>query len=199
MRILGKGALSRNITGVALAAALSACDSSATLLGTPDQRVAAGAPEAGLVRVRPEFLQTAPLVVESFKIVEYRATCVWACPYLVYAPLIELREPTGRSTVEVVAVEFTLGDRTTGLCLGQATYTPGLVANLNGIYDYLWSNDLILVSLGGQPLPGDVAKAHVRVRSTDGVYHEIEASGPVERMVTNPILPAPVWGGWSCN
>jgi hypothetical protein len=150
-----------------------------------------------LVRSRPVI--TNALVVDSFIVVEFHVSCAWACPYLEYAPLLKLREPTGHSTVTVVSVEFVLGSLSTGVCSGSFVYTPGLSAHLNGIYDYLWSNDLIFVSLNGQPLPGDVAYAHVIVRQADGTYGLIEASGPVLRGVTNPVLPAPVHdNGWGC-
>ena len=134
------------------------------------------------------------LVVDTFTVIEYRAS-----PYLVYAPLLKLREPTGTLTAEVISVQFTLGAMTTGMCYSSIIYGPGESAHLNGIYDYLWSNDLIFVSLGGQPLAGDVATARVIVRDAAGGYGEITATGSVQRMVVNPVLPAPRGPGWQCN
>ena len=151
--------------------------------------------------VHPLRPSSSALVVESFTVIEYRATCAWACPYLVYAPLLKLREPTGSRTAEVVAVEFTLGNKSTGVCRGMVAYTPGRSAHLNPIYDYLWSNDLIFVSLNGQPLPGDSATARVTVRDASGNYSEVKASSAVQRMVANPVLPAPQSNdsGWNCQ
>jgi hypothetical protein len=151
------------------------------------------------VVVAPSPVPGRALVVDSFTVVEYRASCVWDCPYLVYAPLLKLREPTGIRTVEVAAVEFTLGEMTTGLCEGDVTYTPGLSKHLNGIDDYLWSNDLIFVSLGGDPLPADTATARVIIRNPGGSYSEVDATGPVVRMVANPIFPPPNPHGWRCR
>lgn len=139
--------------------------------------------------VRPNPRASTSLVVDSFTVVEYRAQCSWACPYLVYAPLLILRDSTSHSNVEVISVEFTLGARTTGVCRGSRTYTPGLSAHLNWIADYLWSNDLIFVSLDGQPFPETTATAHVIAREADGSYTRVDASGPVLRMVSNPQLP----------
>jgi hypothetical protein len=77
-------------------------------------------------------------------------------------------------------------------------YTPGLSKHLNGIYDYLWSNDLMFVSLDGDPLPGDTATARVIIRNPDGSYGEVDATGLIVRMVANPIFPEPNTYGWSC-
>jgi hypothetical protein len=142
-----------------------------------------------LVHPRPPDLGV--LVVDEFKVVEYHVRCAWACPYLAYAPLLRLREPTGHNTATVVSMEFVLGALTTGVCSGSFVYTPGLSADLNLIDDYLWNNDMIFVSISGQPLPGDVAYAYVVVRDADGSYSRIEATGPVLRGVTNPVLPGP--------
>jgi hypothetical protein len=153
---------------------------------------------AGSARPSPAVTGTA-LVVESFTVIEYRPLCSWACPYLIYAPLIKLHEPTGRATVEVVSVEFTLGSRTTGVCWGSVVYGPGISAYLDGVYEYVWSNDLIFASLDGTPLPGAVATANVTTRAADGTFVKIEATGAVQRMVANPDFPAPRPNGWLCG
>ena len=147
--------------------------------------------------IRPDLVASSALVVESFTVVEYSPACVWACPYLAYAPLLRLREPTGSRSVEVVAVEFRIGYLTTGLCRGSLTYGPGVSEDLNGIYDYLWSNDLIFVSLDGIQLEGEV-KALVMVREADGTYGQIEATGEIQRKVSSPDFPPPREFGWTC-
>jgi len=138
-------------------------------------------------------------VVDSFTVVEYHVQCAWACPYVAYAPLLKLHEPTGTQSAVVVSVEFMLGAKTTGLCSGSVVYGPGASEYLDGIYDYLWSNDLIFVSLDGQPIPGDVATARVTVRAVDGTLGIIEATGTVQRNVLAPVFPAPRPNGWSCR
>ena len=158
-----------------------------------------GVSDSVVVNVRNKPSRENPsLVVDSFTVVEYPVHCAWACPYLSYAPLLTLREPSGRNTVDVISVEFTLGDRTTGVCRGRVTYPPGRSAHLNGIDEYLWSNDLIFVSLDGQPLRADVATARVIARDAGGRYSEIVATSAIQRMVMNPALPAPTGSGWEC-
>ena len=159
-----------------------------------------GVADSVFIAVSASPRNSSSLAVESFSVVEYRATCAWACPYLVYAPLLKLRATAG-AAAEVVAVEFTLGHARTGLCRGSVLYTPGLVADVNLIYDYLWANDLIFVSIGGTPLPGEVAVAHVVVREPNGGYSQIDATGAVLRGVTNPTIPMATGGmsGWSCS
>jgi hypothetical protein len=138
------------------------------------------------------------LVVQSFTVVEYRVHCGagW-CPYLLYAPLLELHEPTGATTVEIVSVEFTLGNHTTGVCRGSVFYAPGASAFVDGIDDYPWSNDLIFASIDGTALPGD-ATAHVLMRDAQGNYSELTATTTVQRMVSNPTFPPPRGTGWMC-
>jgi hypothetical protein len=139
------------------------------------------------------------LAIDTFTVIEYRPACAWACPYLIYAPLIKLREPTGKASVEVVSVEYTLGSKTTGVCRGSVVYGPGSSSYLDGIYEYPWENDLIFVSLDGTPLPGDVATAHLVVRSADGATVKLDATAPIQRMVSNPSFPAPRANSWLCS
>ena len=139
------------------------------------------------------------LVVDSFTVVEYRVQCAgggW-CPYLLYAPLLKLREPTGATTVEIISVEFTLGSRTTGVCRGSIFYAPGTSAYVDGIDDYPWANDLIFASPDGAGLPGD-ATAHVLMRDAQGDYSELTTATTVQRMVLNPEFPSPRQTGWIC-
>jgi hypothetical protein len=145
--------------------------------------------------------RTGALVVESFTVLEYRASCVWECPYLVYAPLLELRETTGTRQIEVVAVEFTMPTRTTGLCYTSRVYGPGVRAQVNGVEPYLWSNEMFVFSLDGTPLPDGPATARVIVRDANGVYGAVEATGTIVRSVLNPQLPASPWRGddWYCK
>jgi len=141
----------------------------------------------------------AALVVDSFTVVEYRVQCAgggW-CPYLLYAPLLKLREPTGTTTVEIVSVEFTLGSLTTGVCRGSVFYAPGSAAFVDGIDEYPWANDLIFASVDGAGLPGD-ATAHVVMRDVLGNYSQLTATTTVQRMVSNPEFPPPRGTGWMC-
>jgi len=137
------------------------------------------------------------LVVDSFTVLEFRVQCAWACPYLEYAPLLQLREPTGTTTVEIISVEFTLGSHTTGVCRGGVFYAPGTSAYVDGIDDYPWANDLIFASIDGSALPGD-ATARVLMRDAQGNYSELTATTTVQRMVLNPTLPPPRGIGWLC-
>lgn len=150
----------------------------------------------------PALPPTGALVVDSFTVIEYRASCVWDCPYLVYAPLLKLRESTNTGVAMVEGVEFTVPGMSTGMCRGTVTYSPGQSHHLNYIDPYLWSNDLILVGLDGIPVPGGLATARVLVRDSQGRYGTVEASATIQRMVKVPHLPAPPPGwssGWTCN
>jgi len=153
-----------------------------------------------LIRVRPTGLPSTALVVDSFAVIEYKVICSFACPYIAYAPLLRLREPTGAVAADVVGIEFRVGAVTTGFCRGSAHYGPGESAHLNPIDPYLWSNDLIFVQISGVPLPGDIATAHVLVRSATGDYGFIDVTGPIQRLPATSALPtagAPN-SGWSC-
>src|SRR5215218_3895375 len=104
MMALGNGgAFMRRIVSLALLAATAAgCDTS---------RVARPAAIGVTHPVGPDTFSAVPrsgtlLVVDSFTVVEYRASCAWECPFLAYAPLLKLREPSGSAAVTVVSVEF---------------------------------------------------------------------------------------------
>lgn len=136
------------------------------------------------------------LAVDSFAVVEYRASCAFNCPYLVYAPLLRLREVTGRSAARVVGVEFTIPRHTTGVCRGLVEFAAGTSAHVNGIDPYLWNNDLIFVETSGTPVPDGLATARVWVES-EGVTRVLNAAAEIRRNVLNPQLP-PLLSSWSC-
>jgi len=142
------------------------------------------------------------LAVDSFTVVEYREQCAWACPYLIYAPLLKLREPTGRTYADVIAVEFSVPTMSTGYCTtGGLHFSGGLAAHVNYIDPYPWANDMIFASLNGTPVPDGPAKARVIVRDATGNYGLIEATAPIQRMVPKPGFPMSLFGSvpWSCN
>jgi hypothetical protein len=138
---------------------------------------------------------TAALVVDSFTVVEWAAA-----PYLAYSPLLRLREPTESSFADVIAVEFNLGDRSTGWCSpGSMRFSYGLSAQIVAIDPYLWNNDLIFVSLNGSSLPGP-GRVRVIVRDSDGKYGLLEAVAPVQRGVVSPPRFSVRWSpGWVCG
>jgi len=57
------------------------------------------------------------------------------------------------------------------------------------------------VSLDSQPFPETIATACVIVREPGGAYSEVDASGPIQRMVSNPLLQTSqsADSGWMCN
>ena len=132
------------------------------------------------------------LVVDSFSVAEFRVTCAWNCPYLEYAPLLYLREPTGNTTVEAVAIEVTIPTMTTGLCSGAVYFGPGTSRLASYTYSYTWSNDVFFVSLDGTPVPDGPATARVIVRDAAGTFSRIEATGPIIRSAPGPTVPTPV-------
>lgn len=151
------------------------------------------------IRTQPPI--TAALVVDTFTVVEYHATCAWDCPYLYYAPLLKLREPTGSAWATVEGVEITIPGKTTGMCRGSVPYRPGQSLYVSYVDPYPWSNDLFFVSLDGKPVPDGLATARVIVRDVRGAYGTIEASAPIQRMVKDPVFPAPSEAapfGWEC-
>lgn len=140
------------------------------------------------------------LVVDSFYVAEYRPACAFDCPYLVYVPVLKLREPTGVLTAEVLGVEFSIPTHTSGMCRGDRPFRPGAVHHLNGQFEYLWSNDLLFVSLDGTPVPDGDAHAEVLVRDHYGRIGLLQVVGPLRRMLVNPVFAPPEWPelGWAC-
>jgi hypothetical protein len=173
------------------------------LLSTPGtttlRATLAGHTASIVLTVEPVPPDSRALVVDSFAVVEYRA-CATDCPYLVYAPLLKLREPTGGAYVDVIAVEFNVPTMTTGLCTGHAAFAPGASEHVNHIHPYLYSNTMIFIRPDGVPLPSGAATARVIIRDAQGNLGLVEASGPILRSVVNPALPTATsdYDEWSC-
>ena len=150
------------------------------------------------VRALPPALNV--LAVDSFTVLEYRPCTT--CNSLAYAPLLKLREPTGISFADVIAVEFSIPSMTTGLCTTGGLHFPSnLSAHINYIDPYPYANDMFFMSLNGVPVPDGLARARVVVRDGAGNYGLIEATAPIQRMVALPAFPATSFKGvpWSCN
>lgn len=160
-----------------------------------------GVTDSLVVKVIPIPQVSSAIAIDSFTVLEYRARCAWDCPYLVYAPLLKVREATGLVPVYVLAVQFDVSTRSTGVCnVGQLRLAPGFTGHINSIDPYLWANDMILVQLDGAPLPPGSASVRVIFRDAAGNDGMIEATGEIQRMVRDPVLPtSPFAGtGWSC-
>jgi hypothetical protein len=142
---------------------------------------------------------TTSVIVESFAVLEYRAQCAWACPYLAYAPLLRLREATGNAAVEVVGLRVDVPGLTSGLCRGTIPIGPGEAQDVNRLDWYLWNNDVFFVKLDGTPIPDGPVTARAIVRSSAGEYGRIDVTGAIARGILNPALPAQIPGQyWTC-
>jgi hypothetical protein len=160
--------------------------------GTTTLRVTLGSVDRSFVfNVAAVAPSTTALVVDSFTVIEYPACGSGSgCHYLFYAPLLKLREPTGKASAEVIGVEFTIPTKSTGMCSYSLRYGPGESAHVNGIDPDPWGdNPLIYFSQNGIPVPDGPAFARVLVRDSKGVVGRIEVTGTIQRMVVNPILP----------
>jgi len=153
-----------------------------------------------VLTVNPLPPPTQALVVDSFYVVEAHVACSFACPYLVYWPVMRLREPTGTNRADVVAVYFSVPTLTTGLCKGQLGFANGSSDYVNYIRDYLWSNDLVMVTLDGTPVPDGPAVGRIIVRDSRGTLGLIETTGPILRGLKNPAVPSTTSNleVWSC-
>lgn len=142
-----------------------------------------------------------PLTITSFRVVEYREACAWNCPYLMYAPLVELREVTGTANASVRGMRIDIGEHTTGWCGGNTVdYRSGEQSQLIGFDPYPWANDILLASLNGIPFPAERATVLLLVIDAQGGRSFLTATGPIERMEHRPALPGPrPNAGWTCN
>jgi hypothetical protein len=156
-----------------------------------------GVTDSVVVQVRALPMLSTALVVDTFTVVEYRV-CP-DCVYLGYAPLLRLREPSGTSFADVIAVEFNVPTRTTGWCTGELRFTKGQTAHVNGIDPYPWFNDMVFFQINGTPLPEGPATARVIVRDATGTWGMVEATAPIKRAVIHPDFPSSPVGLWSCQ
>jgi hypothetical protein len=156
--------------------------------GTATIRVSSGEFADSLVLVVPELPPAGnALAVDSFTVLEY-PTCA-TCETLVYVPVLRLREATGAATVTVVGLQFTASEHSTPLCWGAMQLGPGTSEHANPIHSYLWSNDLLFVSLDGVPFSSRQATARVIVRTASGILSRLDVSGSIVHVGPNPILP----------
>ena len=142
------------------------------------------------------------LGVDSFRVLEYRVCPNGACPHVMYAHLLKLREQTGSSSADVIAVEYSVPTLSTGFCTagsGVVHYSAGLSAYVSYVDPYPYANDMVISS--ATPVPDGLARARVIVRDANKTYGMIEATAPIQRMVLNPDLPPPSFPdpGWGCN
>jgi hypothetical protein len=111
--------------------------------GTTTLRVTLGSVDRSFVfNVAAVAPSTTALVVDSFTVIEYPACGSGSgCHYLFYAPLLKLREPTGKASAEVIGVEFTVPTKSTGMCSYSLRYGPGESAHVNGIDPDPWGDN----------------------------------------------------------
>lgn len=170
--------------------------------GATALRVSLGSATASLAWQVVEAPPSTALAVESFEVFESPETCAWACPYLVYWPVLKLRETTLTSAATVVSVEFTIPGKATGNCRGGVYFMPGVTAYLNEFYPYLWSNELIFVNLDGTPVPEGDATVRLTVLDGAGRFGSVRARTRITRMANDPPLPmrpSPGAEVWSCR
>ena len=170
--------------------------------GTTALRVSLGSATASLAWQVVEAPPSTALAVESFEVFESPEACAWACPYLVYWPVLKLRETTLTSAATVVSVEFTIPGKATGNCRGGVYFMPGVTAYLNEFDPYLWSNELIFVNLDGTPVPEGDATVRLTVLDGAGRFGSVRAKTRITRMANDPPLPmrpSPGAEVWSCR
>jgi hypothetical protein len=131
----------------------------------------------------------AALVVDTFAALEYSASCSWPCPYLVYAPVMKVREATGARTAVVEAVEYSIPTMTTGWVPLTLEFCPGSSSHLNGIDPYLYNNDYVFVS---RTRIEGMARARVLVRDEAGRRGLIDVSAPIRMSAGPHELPPPL-------
>ncbi len=169
--------------------------------GTSTLRVAMGAVSATVTFQVEQAPPSTAVGVDSFVVYESPVSCASPCPYVIYWPVLKVRETSGEGYAQVVAVEVTLSTKRTGLCRGNVRLQPGSSEHVNRFDPYPWNNDLILVSLDGTPVPDDLATARLVVRDRFGRLGTVEARTTIRRMVKDPPLPtAPpdAIPSWSC-
>lgn len=139
-----------------------------------------------------------PLAIASFRVLEYPMPCRSDCPYLLYAPLIELQAASGAASATVLGLSISVGDQTSWWCGGNASYRSGERAPLIGFEPYPSINGLMFVAPTGRPISG-LARATVLVSAADGTRSLLSATTTVQRSTQSPALPDPSEAHvWTC-
>jgi hypothetical protein len=151
-----------------------------------------------VVDIEPTPPLSGALVADSFAVVEFKDVCAWDCPYIVYVPALRIRETTGQGPATLLAIRVNIDGASTSLCRGEYALAAGETRDISGFDPYLWSNDLLLVSLDGTRVKGDTATAQLLFRDGAGNYGRAEVRGPILRLETNPAVPEPPAASWTC-
>ncbi|WP_337170504.1 hypothetical protein [Gemmatimonas aurantiaca] len=137
-----------------------------------------------------------PLVIASFRVVEYAMPCRADCPYLLYAPLVELQAASGADSARVLGVSIDVGERTTWWCSGNVPYRSGERSHLIGFEPYPSIGDLMFQAPKARPISG-LARVSLLVSAGDGTRSLLTATTTVQSTTPPPALPdpseAPVW------
>lgn len=144
---------------------------------------------------------TTSATLERFEVIEHQASCAWACPYLVYTPVVEIRTAAANAApVTIVGLEVTISGATTGLCSGTFSTVPGIARHLVGFDPYLWNNDVQFVRLDGTQAPEGPATVRIIVREGADSYGTLTGSTTIRRRMSNPLLPppSPPTEYWNC-
>ena len=129
------------------------------------------------------------LAVDSFTVVEVRYC--GNCTFVQY-PLLKLRN-SGPNPASVLAVMFTLGDRSTGSCRGELSYAPGTTAHVNGHPNNI-DEEMIYLASDSSRL-GTTVTAQALVRESNGSYSKVVATTSVTALA-QPLPPGTTQ--WAC-
>jgi hypothetical protein len=146
------------------------------------------------IEVLPDPPLSTDLVIDSFYVVEYRQPCAWECPYLVYAPIFQLRAAGDTAPFTLRGVELSIGTKPKAFCGVDVPFLPGQSRLFSGVSPTFYFNYLVLVSLDGKPLPEGTASLRLIVQGADGRFSRVEGSGPIRRLSPQPGLPTWQWG-----
>jgi hypothetical protein len=143
--------------------------------------------------VLPDPPLSTALVVDSFAIEQYVYSCSAPCsPYMLYAPVLRLREPSGFDAVEIIGLDFAVPWwPLRGWSRYHRPFLPGEASYLmcSLFPDSIYDSDVFWGPTGGNPLPEGNATVRLLLRDALGRYGRVEATAAIPRLTTPPPFP----------
>lgn len=147
------------------------------------------------ITVGPRPPLSTAIQVDSFAVIEHRYDCAVDCWYIVYAPVLRLRNASPSEARKLEWGRVTLASSRTSRCAIDHWFPPGLSQLYGRLDEYLWNNGLLFVA-GDERIAADSASFEMLVRSLDGRAEMVEATGPVLPLESGATPPqfAEHWG-----
>lgn len=135
--------------------------------------------------------------VDSFAVIEHHYDCPNGCYYVAYSPVVRLSNQATSGTTSLVWARVSLGGLRSSRCAIDSWMVPGETREYGRFHDYLWDNGILFVA-GDERIQADSARFEMVIRSPEGRFEMVEATGPLIPLEAGASPPGPSAHAWGC-